>query len=218
MSAASTQSRRLLISSLAAAAAVQLFDETPAVWASGGATAGKYTTIPIAKRRYFGRVKQGVYEFNLMESAIAEGNLRSPSVTNFFDISMVVTSARSKRNCATTITFGSECKVKETKSSRYDDMKLTMYLLGNAFRLDSGKSPEKVKQVRQAKGFFSEVTKVEKAVEKNDKMGAALHYALAREALDVYLNDVELPPSLSGEYNQEADQEVPSLCQGSFCI
>ena len=27
--------------------------------ASGGATAGKYTSIPIAKRRYFGRVKQG---------------------------------------------------------------------------------------------------------------------------------------------------------------
>jgi hypothetical protein len=27
--------------------------------ASGGATAGKYTTIPIAKRRYYGRVQQG---------------------------------------------------------------------------------------------------------------------------------------------------------------
>jgi hypothetical protein len=35
-------------------------------WASGGATAGKYTTIPIAKRRYFGRVKQGVYELLLV--------------------------------------------------------------------------------------------------------------------------------------------------------
>lgn len=38
--------------------------------ASGGATAGKYTTIPIAKRRYFGRVKQGVYEFLLLGEAI----------------------------------------------------------------------------------------------------------------------------------------------------
>eukprot|EP00966_Prymnesium_polylepis_P136315 3149641-Prymnesium_polylepis.1 len=38
--------------------------------ASGGATAGKYTTIPIAKRRYFGRVKQGVYEFTLVGAAI----------------------------------------------------------------------------------------------------------------------------------------------------
>lgn len=31
--------------------------------ASGGATAGKYTTIPIAKRRYYGRVQQGVHDF-----------------------------------------------------------------------------------------------------------------------------------------------------------
>lgn len=31
--------------------------------ASGGATAGKYTTIPIAKRRYYGRVQEGVHEF-----------------------------------------------------------------------------------------------------------------------------------------------------------
>ena len=32
-------------------------------FASGGATAGKYTTIPIAKRRYYGRVQEGVHEF-----------------------------------------------------------------------------------------------------------------------------------------------------------
>ena len=38
--------------------------------ASGGATAGKYTTQPIAKRRYFGRVKQGVFEFLQMEDPI----------------------------------------------------------------------------------------------------------------------------------------------------
>ena len=31
---------------------------TPPVYASGGATAGKYTTIPIAKRRYYGRVQE----------------------------------------------------------------------------------------------------------------------------------------------------------------
>lgn len=31
---------------------------TPPAYASGGATAGKYTTIPIAKRRYYGRVQE----------------------------------------------------------------------------------------------------------------------------------------------------------------
>jgi hypothetical protein len=35
----------------------------PDALASGGATAGKYTTIPIAKRRYYGRVQQGVHDF-----------------------------------------------------------------------------------------------------------------------------------------------------------
>lgn len=56
---------------LAAAAALCLFGSAPLpAVASGGATAGKYTTIPIAKRRYFGRVKQGVFEFLQMEAPI----------------------------------------------------------------------------------------------------------------------------------------------------
>ena len=44
-------------------------DSLPAM-ASGGATAGTYTTQPIAKRRYFGRVKQGVFEFLAMEGPV----------------------------------------------------------------------------------------------------------------------------------------------------
>lgn len=46
--------------------------------ASGGATAGKYTTIPIAKRRYFGRVKQGVYEFTLLGDAVKKVRICRP--------------------------------------------------------------------------------------------------------------------------------------------
>ena len=38
--------------------------------------------------------------------------------------------------------------MQEKYTSRYDDMKLAMFLLGNAFRLDSGKPPEKVLQVK----------------------------------------------------------------------
>lgn len=33
----------------------------PAV-ASGGSTAGKYSTIPSGKRRFYGRVRQGMYQ------------------------------------------------------------------------------------------------------------------------------------------------------------
>ncbi|CAK0819614.1 unnamed protein product [Prorocentrum cordatum] len=38
-----------------------------AALASGGSTAGKYSTIPSAKRRFYGRVRQGIYQFLQME-------------------------------------------------------------------------------------------------------------------------------------------------------
>ena len=67
MSAASS-SRRARIEG---AAALLLFGGAPlAAEASGGATAGKYTTIPIAKRRYYGRVKQGVVEYLAVGAAV----------------------------------------------------------------------------------------------------------------------------------------------------
>lgn len=55
-------SRRALLEQVGVVAATAL--TVPSVaWASGGATAGKYTTIPIAKRRYYGRVQQAVHDF-----------------------------------------------------------------------------------------------------------------------------------------------------------
>eukprot|EP00908_Phaeocystis_cordata_P023044 Transcript_5474.p4 GENE.Transcript_5474~~Transcript_5474.p4 ORF type:complete len:98 (-),score=68.72 Transcript_5474:132-425(-) len=97
-------------------------------------------------------------------------------------------------------------------------MKLSCFLLGNAFRVDSGKPPEKVKQVKEAKVFFSEVSKLQKAAASGNKKQAAISYAAAKEALEIYLNDVELPPTSFPDYQQAADVSVPSLCQGSFCI
>ncbi|KAL1530636.1 hypothetical protein AB1Y20_001536 [Prymnesium parvum] len=185
-----------------------------AAQASGGATAGKYTTIPIAKRRYFGRVKQGVYEFTLLGEAIKKGDLQSSDVTNFFAQTIKTQSARQKSQCAGS---GSNCQVKEEFSSRWEDMKLSMYLLGNAFRMDSGKPPEKVKQVKEAKAFFTQVEKLQVASRVGDKKAAAARYADAIDALEIYLNDVELPPTDNPEY-QINDMTVPSLCQGSFCI
>ena len=61
--------------------------------------------------------------------------------------------------------------------------------------------------------------KLKKASAAGNAKEAALRYALAREALDVYLNDVELPPTfVPNEYVAPTDVTVPSLCQGSFCI
>jgi hypothetical protein len=140
-----------------AAAALSLAGLPSSVSASGGATAGKYTTIPVAKRRYFGRVKEGVYEFLAMEKQVKAGNFKADDVTNFFAQNIVTTSKRQKRTCS-----GSDaCTVQEERTSRWEDLQFTMFLLGNAFRLDSGKPPEKVKQVKEAQG---QVGRIERAL------------------------------------------------------
>ncbi|KAL3929295.1 MAG: hypothetical protein SGPRY_002021 [Prymnesium sp.] len=158
--------------------------------ASGGATAGKYTTIPIAKRRYFGRVKQGVYEFTLLGDAVKKGDLKNEDVSGFFAQTIKTQSARQKSQCA-----GGACEVKEEFSSRWE-----------------------VKQVKEAKAFFAQVEKLQIAARTGDKKAAALRYADAIDALEIYLNDVELPPTDNQEYQVNNDMTVPSLCQGSFCI
>lgn len=183
--------------------------------ASGGATAGKYTTIPIAKRRYFGRVKQGVYEYLGVGAALKAGDLQAAPIEQFFADTIQVSSAKQKRQC---IGDDNSCKTKEKFSSRWEDLKLSMYLLGNAFRTDSGKPPEKVKQVKEAQAFFVQVEKLRKARLKGDRKAAALTYAASIEALETFLNDVDLPPTAAPDYAQAADLEVMSLCQGSFCI
>jgi len=130
-------------------------------------------------------------------------------------LAILVSTARQKRTCN-----GNDdaCTTKEKYSSRWEDMKLSMFLLGNAFRTDSGKPPEKVKQVKEAKAFFGQVDKLQKARMKGDRKGTALAYAASIEALEAFLNDVDLPPTFAPDYKEAADQEVPSLCQGSFCI
>ena len=79
----SLQGRRGVVFGAAAALALTLATQEGA-FASGGATAGKYTTIPIAKRRYSGRVKQGVFEFLQVGDEIKKGELKSARIDEFF--------------------------------------------------------------------------------------------------------------------------------------
>jgi hypothetical protein len=97
------------------------------------------------------------------------------------------------------------CKGKEVRDSYYNDMKTSMYLLGNAFRLNQTKAPDNLPSVRAAKAFFREMDLVEKAARRGangDKEGIR-HYAAALDALDAYLDLVELPPTGSGWYEQD---------------
>lgn len=98
------------------------------------------------------------------------------------------------------------CKGKELRDSRYNDMKTSMYLLANAFRINQTKAPDNLPTVQAAKAFFKEMDAMEKAVVKKPKKNdakAVNYYANALDILDVYLDLVELPPTSSGHYDKE---------------
>jgi hypothetical protein len=96
----------------------------------------KYSrTIPIAKRRYYGRVQQAVHEFLEMGTYAAKGDMTNPSIQTFFDVDGVVV-VEAKRK---------DVKGREIRDSRWNDMKASMYLLGNAFRTDQQKPPDRLR-------------------------------------------------------------------------
>ena len=182
-------------------------------------SSNRFTTVTTAKRRYYGRVKQGVFEFLALGAAVTAGDLRSADVTGFFADSLQTRAASVKtRSCEG---GGAACAVEERFSSRWDDMKTSMLLLGNAFRTSGGTAPpppDKVKQVREAKAFASQVERLRKAAASGSLKDATLSYVAAREALSIFLNDVDLPPLSDPEYQRQADTQPASLCQGSFCL
>mmetsp|Transcript_9774 Transcript_9774/g.14526 ORF Transcript_9774/g.14526 Transcript_9774/m.14526 type:complete len:250 (-) Transcript_9774:85-834(-) len=198
-----------------AAAVVTAFGMTsfPAdVLASGGATAGKYTTIPIAKRRYYGRVQEAVHEFLELGPVMVKADMTDPKIQKFFDVKgTVVVEARNQAINGQCTKKDTTCKGAEIRDSRYNDMKASMYLLGNAFRINQQKAPDSLPTVQAAKKFFKEMDQLEKAVVKkpktNDKVAVG-HYAAALDILDSYLDLVELPPIDSGNYDNEFDTRV----------
>jgi len=208
----SENSRRLFLSS--SSAVLGLAGITTAfpreAWGSGGATAGKYTTIPIAKRRYYGRVEEAVHEFLLMGNDVVKGDMKAESIQLFFDVKGVVIVPAKKGSINGQCTK-KDCKGKEIRDSRYNDMKTSMYLLGNAFRYNQQKAPDNLPTVKAAKAFFKEMDAMEKAVvkkpKKDDKVSVG-HYAAALEILEPYLDLVELPPIESGHYDKEFDTRV----------
>lgn len=189
-----------------------------AAWASGGATAGRYTTIPIAKRRYYGRVQEGVHEFLLMGPSVVKGDMSVPIIQTFFDEqgAVIVPAKTSTAIGGQCTKKDNDCRGKEIRDSRYNDMKASMYLLGNAFRTDQQKPPDRLPTVKAAKAFFKEMDEMQKIVTK--KAGANLspaqseaaqqRYLAALDILDQYLDLVELPPTDSGHYDQEFDTLV----------
>mmetsp|Transcript_20936 Transcript_20936/g.45395 ORF Transcript_20936/g.45395 Transcript_20936/m.45395 type:complete len:99 (+) Transcript_20936:191-487(+) len=91
-------------------------------------------------------------------------------------------------------------------------MKTTMYLLGNAFRINQTKAPENLPSVQASKKFFKQMNIFERKVlgkkMKKSEGTAAEIYATALDLLDEYLDLVELPPTDSGNYDSEFSTKV----------
>jgi hypothetical protein len=56
------------------------------------------------------------------------------------------------------------CKGKEVRDSLYNDMKASMYLLGNAFRINQTKAPDNLPTVQAAKAFFKEMVRMHQGI------------------------------------------------------
>jgi hypothetical protein len=159
---------------------MKAFQASPA-FASGGATAGRYTyvftfiinvvslfyangvfcshrcavpfcslsverTIPIAKRRYYGRVQQAVHEFLDLGPEILKGDMTNSKIQTFFDVNgVVVVEAKRKDVNGQCTKKDGDCRGREIRDSRYNDMKASMYLLANAFRTDQQKPPDRLR-------------------------------------------------------------------------
>lgn len=104
-------------------------------------------TIPIAKRRYYGRVQQAVHEFLMMGEEVVKGDMATAKIQSFFDpeATVIVPAKRKDVNGQCTKKDGN-CKGSEIRDSRYNDMKVSMYLLGNAFRTDQQKPPDRLRK------------------------------------------------------------------------
>ena len=142
---------------------------------------------------------------------VVKADMQAASIQHFFDPegTVIVEAKRKDVNGQCTKKDG-DCKGKEIRDSRWNDMKASMYLLGNAFRTDQQKPPDRLPTVKAAKAFFKEMDAMEKCVKKKKKEDkeAVGHYAAALNILDEYLDLVELPPIDSGYYDKEFDTRV----------
>jgi len=184
-----------------------------AAHASGGSTAGKYSTIPTAKRRFFGRVRQGIFEFLNMEKPIKEGKLEDPLITEFFANNIIkVKGGEQIKNCAL-----AECKTVEKRTSRWNDFRVAADLLGSAFRYSSEDVNDYLPQVILIRSCAKKVEKMRKAIGNKETTNAQQLYTKAKSELDKYTKLVELNPLSSEDYTHPWDTKPVVVCTGNFC-
>lgn len=153
-----------------------------------------------------------MHEFLLMAPEVVKLDMTTENIQHFFDEeATVIVEAKRKDIKGVCTKKDNDCRGREIRDSRYNDMKAAMYLLGNAFRTDQQKPPDRLPTVKAARAFFKEMDEMEKLVKKKPKKEdptAAAKYAAALDILDQYLDLVELPPTDSGYYDKEFDTQV----------
>lgn len=211
--AASTGLERRAALGTAAAGFWGVLVPSEAVQASGGSTAGKYSTIPSAKRRFYGRVRQGIYQFLQLETPVTSGNFDDPAIEAFFAKTIV----KEKGGEAIPVCMFSDCKTKEKRTSRWNDFKIASDLLASAFRYDASDVNDYLPQVKLIRAYHKKVEKMQKAIQEGDKAKAAQLFKNAKLDLSRYTPMVELAPISSEDYTHEWDTRPQIVCQDNFC-
>ena len=142
--------------------------------ASGGATAGKTTSIPRAKVRYYGRISTAVAAFDALALSVKEGDLKGPFAKAFFDESV---------------------DSPPDNESPYNAFKTAGYLLAVAFKIDSKIPPDKIPQVKDYKKFMKDLEKLKEAVGRGKVSDSQSAYASVKESLNVLLEVSSCHPS-----------------------
>lgn len=214
----SALSRRDAFRGAAVAGLVAVGSHEDVASASGGATAGKYTTIPSAKRRFYGRVKQAIYQFLQMEGPILTGNLQDESIGKFFDKNIIKRKG-GQREAGCLEVFGSNnCVTKEKRTSRFLDFKAASDLLASAFRSSAEDVPRDLPQVKIIRACHKKITEMKTAIDEGDAAKAKLLYTKSKADLERYTKYVDLEPLASDEYTHPWDTRAEVWCQGEFCI
>jgi len=78
----------------------------------------------------------------------------------------------------------------------WNDFSSAGYLLANAFRTNSSRSPDKLPAVKKWKAFQKEVNSLMKSVVKKDAKKSLDAYKAGSLALESYLDEVDLPNAL----------------------
>jgi hypothetical protein len=140
--------------------------------ASGGATAGRTTSIPTAKKRYYKRVTEDVKELLQVGAAIKSADLATARNAPFWGEPLA-------------------------------DLTGAGYLLAVAFKIDARVPPQKIKQKRDHDALIASLKMLQKSVAGSDAAAAKAQYASTLDALNEYLEGVELPLAKDSSYQFE---------------